>query len=232
MKTLKILSLICLSLGLVNCAKKIPPMYQVPPQKTMNIPQEAMGKPQDVLKQERLKPGTLKQGTLKPNLSTNVSPGKMPSSWELNGAMAARSKNKNWTASINWLQSGPNSYQIRLIGPLGNGSALIEKHGSVVSYKEGSKVSTSSNAESLLSQKTGVRIPVPSLYYWVRGLPAPGKITAQKRAPQGQLLLLQQGGFSVEYLKYTQVGGTYLPSLIRLQGGGVFVKLAIKNWRI
>ncbi|MFI4963186.1 MAG: lipoprotein insertase outer membrane protein LolB, partial [Legionellales bacterium] len=96
------------------------------------------------------------------------------SSWEINGAMAAKNKSKGWSATMNWLQQGPSAYQIRLIGPLGGGSVLIKRSGSTVSFQDGAKKSTSSNADELLVQQTGIRLPVNNLYYWVRGLPAPG----------------------------------------------------------
>ena len=48
-------------------------------------------------------------------------------SWDLSGALAAKNQNKAWTASLNWLQQGQNHYQIRLFGPLGSGTVLIEK---------------------------------------------------------------------------------------------------------
>src|SRR4051794_8433828 len=45
-------------------------------------------------------------------LSTNISgKGQSISSWDLSGALAARSNNKGWTAAINWLQQGSNNYQ-------------------------------------------------------------------------------------------------------------------------
>lgn len=152
-------------------------------------------------------------------------------SWEVSGAMAARNKNKGWSAAVNWLQQGPNRYQIRLSGPLGGGTVIITKNGSIVTLKDGNKTASSANAETLLKQQTGVRIPVSSLFYWVRGIKAPGAVQSEKRDQYGRLMQLRQSGFVIDFLQYTSAGKTILPGIIRMQGNGVFVKLVIKRWK-
>ncbi|KTC72410.1 outer membrane lipoprotein LolB [Legionella birminghamensis] len=154
------------------------------------------------------------------------------SSWEVSGAMAARSKNKAWSASVNWVQRGASNYQIRLFGPLGSGTVLIQKQGGQVSFRDGPKSASSSNAEQLLLQQTGVRLPVSSLYYWVRGVPAPGKVQSAVKDSSGYLSLLRQAGYTIQYLGYTKAGNAYLPSQIKLQGNGVFIKFIIKRWKV
>ncbi|KTD22211.1 outer membrane lipoprotein LolB [Legionella lansingensis] len=154
------------------------------------------------------------------------------SSWEISGAMAARSKNKGWNASVNWMQRGLGQYQIRLFGPLGSGTVIINKQGGVVTYRDGPKSASSSNADELLKKETGIRLPVNNLYYWVRGLPAPGNIQSAKRDSANHLLVLRQGGYTIEYGQYKTIGNVALPSLIRLQGNGVFIKFVIKRWKI
>lgn len=154
------------------------------------------------------------------------------SSWDISGAMAARSKSKAWSASINWLQQGAGSYQIRLFGPLGSGTVMIQKQGGRITFRDGAKSSSSSNADQLLMQQTGVRLPVSSLYYWVRGIPAPGAVQSAKKDKSQHLQLLRQSGYTIEYTGYTRVANIDLPSQIRLQGNGIFIKLVIKRWKI
>lgn len=154
------------------------------------------------------------------------------SSWQLSGAMAARNKNKGWSASLHWIQNGAGQYQIRLSGPVGSGTVLVTKKGGVVTYRDGPKTVTSSNADELLRKQSGVHLPVSSLYYWVRGLPAPGAIQGEQRDQAKRLTVLRQGGYHIEYSQYTAVGKYILPSHIKLQGNGVFIKLAIKHWQI
>lgn len=154
------------------------------------------------------------------------------SSFELNGAMAAKNKSKGWSASMNWLQNGPSSYQLRLIGPLGGGSVLVKRSGSTITFQDGEKSSTSSNADELLQEKTGIRLPVNNLYYWVRGLPAPGDKASESHDKYNHLVQLKQSGYTINFTKYTSVKGVDLPSMIRLEGNGLMVKVIIKNWNV
>lgn len=154
------------------------------------------------------------------------------SSWEIQGGMAAKSKGKGWSATMNWTQSGPGSYQIRLVGPLGGGSVLISKNGGLITFQDGPKKVTSSNADELLLKETGIRLPVNNLYYWVRGLPAPGGTPSTKHDPYNHLTHLQQNGYVIDFTKYTSVNGIDLPSIIRLEGHGVMAKVIIKHWKI
>lgn len=154
------------------------------------------------------------------------------SSWEISGAMAAKTAQKGWSAALNWQQKGPGAYDIRLMGPLGGGSVIISKSGNTVTFKDGNKITRASSADELLQKQTGVRVPVNSLYYWVRGLPAPGKVQAMTYDHYNHLNQLKQAGYTIEYLRYTSVQGTDLPSMIKLQGHGLMVKLVIKNWKV
>ena len=153
-------------------------------------------------------------------------------SWDLSGAMAARNNKKGWTATLNWLQQGPNEYQIRLFGPLGGGTVMIEKKGSVVTFRDGPKTVSSGNADALLQKETGVGLPVKNLYYWVRGLPAPSAIQVEQHDSNHHLTTLNQAGYTIEYTGYTSVNGIELPSKIRLQGHGVTIKFVIKHWKV
>jgi len=154
------------------------------------------------------------------------------SSWEIKGAMAAKNKAKGWSATMNWVQNGPGNYQIRLMGPLGGGTVLIKKQGGTVTFQDGPKIATSGNADELLLKQTGIRLPVSNLYYWVRGLPAPGGIISEKRDQFNHLELLRQSGYTINFTKYTSVKGIDLPCVIRLEGNGVMVKVIIKNWTV
>ena len=154
------------------------------------------------------------------------------SSWELSGAIAARNKQKSWTAAINWMQEGRNQYQIRLSGPLGGGSVIVEKRGEQITYRDGNKKTTATNADALLLKQTGVRLPVNNLYYWVRGLPAPGAIGRKQYNAEQQLTQLNQAGYTISYSQYSSINGVLLPTKIRLEGRGVLIKLVIKHWKI
>ena len=152
--------------------------------------------------------------------------------WELSGAMAARNSKKGWSASLNWMQQGPNQYQIRLFGPLGGGMVLIEKMGGVITYVDGPRRISSRHADELLQQQTGVRLPVNDLYYWIRGLPAPGKVQSSRYDANAHLTSLTQAGYTVNYSNYMTVNNIDVPTKIQLIGHDVIIKLFIKHWKV
>jgi outer membrane lipoprotein LolB len=108
---------------------------------------------------------------------------------------------------------------------------LIEKRGGVVTIQEGGKTSSSSQAQTLLRARTGVNLPVENLYYWVRGIPAPGAKSVQKDQHH-RITELQQAGFLIRYGAYASIKGQILPTHIQVQGQGVFLKLVVKQWKI
>ena len=196
-------------------------------QKTMIEPQSPLPLAQQTTQNksapeaEKSVPGAEKAATIS---------AKSISSWEIRGAMAAKNRNKVWSATMNWVQRGPSSYHLRLMGPLGAGSVLIDKTGSNITYKDGPKQVHSTNADQLLFQQTGVRLPVNNLYYWVRGLPAPGKVSSERYDQYHQLSQLQQNGYTISFGNYTRVKGVSLPGMVRLEGNGAMVKVLIRSW--
>ncbi len=175
--------------------------------------------------------------TFEPNTEQNASHMKpkgsasSKTSWEISGAIAARNSKKGWSASLDWVQQGANQYQIRLLGPFGGGSVMIEKHGAMIHYLDGPKKIASNDADQLLQQQTGTRLPVKNLFYWVRGLPAPGPVQLTHRDSNGHLTELIQSGYKISYSNYTTVNQIDLPGKIQLQGHDVMIKLVIKRWR-
>ena len=183
---------------------------------------------------------TLNAPSLDPNHNTQIESksdhskqqAKTLNHWEITGAIAAHNAKKGWTASFHWIQHHQDEYQIRLFGPLGGGTVLIEHQNGLTTYQDGPQVNTSHNADNLLKQKTGIALPVDNLYYWVRGLPAPGPIQSIKYDTFHRLHSFQQAGYTIEYPKIQTVNHIDLPKQIKLQNKGVSIKVAIKQWKI
>lgn len=165
-----------------------------------------------------------------PTFKTERKSAETVTSWNLSGAMAARNQTKGWSASLNWTQHGSNQYQIRLSGPLGGGAAMIEKQGSLITYTDGPKKVSGHQADKLLQEQTGVRLPIQNLYYWIRGLPAPGPIQSEQKDETLHTLSLTQNGYTIHYINYVTINHVDLPTKLVLQGHGVTVKLIIKRW--
>lgn len=162
--------------------------------------------------------------------SKKTSNQKIPTSFNLSGAIAVNNKGKGWNANLNWYQQGSNYYTIRLNGPLGGKTVVISKKGGIVTYQEGNKIIKAHSDNELLKQKTNISLPVKDLYYWVRGLPAPGGVSYTKKTRDGNMEIIKQHGFTIIYSSYTNKNGIMLPNKIRISGNNVTIKLVIKNW--
>ena len=82
--------------------------------------------------------------------------------------------------------------------------------------------------EELLAKETGIRLPMHHLYHWIKGKPAPGPITAITRSETGDIIKLQQAGYTLEYSNYRD----HYPYKIRLLGRQLSVKIIVKQWEI
>ena len=119
-----------------------------------------------------------------------------------------------------------------MYGPLGSGTVLINRNGGVTTFKDGSKKASDSSADRLFYKQTGVTLPVNNLYYWVRGVPAPGAVEKLTKNANQQISVLKQAGYTIEYLGYTNAQGASLPTKIRLSSNQVKIKVVIKQWKI
>jgi len=154
------------------------------------------------------------------------------SSWNMIGALAARKNKSAWSASITWQQIDKNNYRIHLFAPLGGGGVFLEKKNAILTYQDNQKISHSSHEEELIYQQTGVSLPVHQLFYWIRGLQAPGHVQLSERNSNGHLIKLRQSGYTVFYSDYILVDNIPLPTKIRLESPNSLVKVIIKHWDI
>ncbi len=152
--------------------------------------------------------------------------------WDLKGLIAIRNSKEAWSANWQWHQS-QNNYTIGLFGPLGSHSIQLtgSPNSVLLETSDGKKV-TSSSPENLLEQQLGWRLPVSSLYYWIRGLPVPNT-PAQKQLDDSQrLTVLSQQGWRIEYLRYSSINQVDLPSKMVLNNSALNVKIIINLWQI
>ncbi len=151
--------------------------------------------------------------------------------WHLSGRLAILSGHEGWHVSINWQQRNQ-EYAIMLIAPLGQGSLKLAGNNSVVTLQndEGESV-TAADPEALLYQEFGWRVPVASLRYWVRGIPAPGE-REEQLDEYGRLIRLQQGQWEIQFLDYEQQHGLELPGRVFVNNHKAKVKLVISDWEL
>lgn len=151
--------------------------------------------------------------------------------WTLSGAVAIRSPQRGVNASINWQQK-TGDYQIELFGPLGAGHVQLsgQPNQARLTMADAQQY-TANSAETLLQQHSGYRLPVSNLFYWVRGLPAPGMQAITQFDQYNHLLQLQQQGWNIHYSDYVGVRGVDLPNTLNLTRPGFTIRLVIKHWK-
>jgi outer membrane lipoprotein LolB len=150
-------------------------------------------------------------------------------SWDMQGAIAVKTNQKGWNASFNWSQRQAN-YHLTIFGPLGSNRISLTGNNEHAILTTAERTYEATNAEVLLEQRLGWYIPVNSIYYWVRGLPAPGAISHKVRNAEGQLIAIDQQGWHIEYQSYDKINGLNLPTLIELRNSKVFIRIAIHQW--
>lgn len=154
-------------------------------------------------------------------------------SWDAAGAISIQQAHKSpMIMRYEWQQMGPSNYQIELSGSLNMGAATITGQPGRVTLRKGDQAPVSApTAEQLMQKNLGWSLPINSLWYWARGLPAPGPNDGVKYDDYGHLIMLRQYGWLINYQEYQTVEGVDLPQVIELQGRGLLIRLVIKQWK-
>ncbi len=152
--------------------------------------------------------------------------------WRASGRIGVVSGQEGWHASFQWAQQD-SDYRIDLIGPLGQGRVVIQGDArqARVQTQDGQQW-TAPDAEILLEQSLGVRLPVSGLRYWARGLPAPGPTATLQTDAEGRLTRLEQNGWIIEYPSYAQVADLDLPARIVARRSDLSVRLVLEQWSL
>jgi outer membrane lipoprotein LolB len=151
--------------------------------------------------------------------------------WLLNGRIAIINGQESWHLSMDW-QRHSDKYILDLSGPFGAGHAQLTgtAEGVILVDSDGNYF-YADTPDRLLQEVTGLRIPVKSLLYWMRGLP---NWNATKEKQQldnfGRLALLQQDGWRVRFKKYIDVEKHELPQKIFIEGFDLKVKIFVDEW--
>ena len=156
------------------------------------------------------------------------------STWQADGRIGVVSGQDGWHANFQWAQQD-SGYRIDLIGPLGQGRVVVESNGTEARIQTQDGQSwTAPDADALLEQSLGVRLPVNGLRYWARGLPEPGSTPTLQTDAQGRLTRLEQNGWVIEYPAYapTSVLNLDLPERIVARRQDLSVKLIIEQWTL
>lgn len=153
-------------------------------------------------------------------------------SWTINGSTSITRRGKTDMATVTWNQQGSH-YNLTFLGPLSLGRVQITGAPGAITLSRSNRAPVSAkNPEQLMQQQLGWHMPISSLYYWVRGLSAPNSPAKTQFDRYDHLSQLTQEGWNIRYLKYTNVNGMDLPSLIALNSPELQLRLVIKQWQV
>lgn len=146
--------------------------------------------------------------------------------WDMHGRAAVVIGSRGWQASVDW-QQRRRSTVVHLAGPLGIGATVLRLD------RDGLSVNGSAPSPSgvdAMQERFGFELPVAQLRYWLLGVPDPDSQAAVRFNTDGRASQLIQAGWTVDFLRYRESRGDWLPGLLVLNGEGVRVRIVIDRW--
>ncbi len=153
--------------------------------------------------------------------------------WNLKGRIAVRTPDESGSGSLHWAQRR-DEYDLRVIAPFSGGVYELSGTAGTVSLRSpDNSLLQAGDAESLLYEAAGWRLPVSEMVFWIRGIPAPSlQVDRLLLDGENRVSELSQGGWSIRYKRYTGVGGVSMPARLDLENGEVRVRLSVREWNL
>ncbi len=131
--------------------------------------------------------------------------------FQLNGRVAV--KGGGLSGALRWQQQGEH-FNLRIAGPFGAGALSMEGTPQRVAIKGKDIDLVTDEPQQVLAQRTGWRLPLDSLRWWVLGLPDPQSLADVTLDAEGRALQLQQAGWTLRYDNYRHDTSPTLPGRI------------------
>ncbi|MGO1461259.1 MAG: lipoprotein insertase outer membrane protein LolB [Oleiphilaceae bacterium] len=155
--------------------------------------------------------------------------------WQLSGKLAVRQPSDSGTAIINhWIQQGE-AYDLALSSSfLGMGSTTLKGvPGFIELTLANGETYRSGDPDSLMKAATGWQLPLQSLTWWIRGLPAPDGDFRLLFDDKGELAMIRQAGWEIRYDRWHEPKGDQpaLPARVTALKEEKRVRVAVSNWQ-
>ncbi len=153
--------------------------------------------------------------------------------WTAVGRIGIRTPDDAWSASIRWNQQG-DAYDIRLSGPLGQGVMQVRGGPDRVELRTADrKVHVARNVDQLLRARTGFKVPLSVLRYWIIGTAGPTTpVDALVLDPGGRLQQLRQAGWTLDVARYGGPEALTLPTKLEASTEGITARIVVSRWFI
>lgn len=148
--------------------------------------------------------------------------------WAFTGRLAIDQGGEGGNARVEWRQDGKD-FEIRLSAPITRQSWRLKQVGDRITLEglDGG-IREGGDAEALLMQATGWRIPLAAMAAWVRGVRAAGPADLSFDG-FGLPATIRQDGWAVEYRGWS-TGEPALPTKVFARQGNASVKLVVEKW--
>ena len=155
--------------------------------------------------------------------------------WQLSGKLAVRQPSDSGTAIINyWIQEGE-TYDLALSSSfLGMGSTKLKGvPGFIELTLSNGETYRSGDPDALMKAATGWQLPLESLTWWIRGLPAPGGDFRLLFGNRGELAMIRQAGWEIRYDRWHELQGNTpaLPARITALKKDKRVRVVVSSWQ-
>lgn len=150
--------------------------------------------------------------------------------FRLDGRLSVKTGSQNLSGSLAWRRAGGEEVLL-LSGPLGQGAVEIRRQGAqlVLRLADGTVLNDASD-EALMERAIGLRLPLAGLVWWLSALPRPGAEFAAAAGGDGRLASLDQDGWHIEYSRYRELDGRWLPGRIFARQGELEFRLVVDSW--
>lgn len=150
--------------------------------------------------------------------------------WALSGRLAVARGNEGGTLNLQWVQSG-DAFDIRLSAPVtGKQWRLSGSAGEAALEGLDGGLRRGPDAEALLFEAMGWRLPIRQMPDWVRGLRGPGPVDALSVDAEGRPVGFRQDAWTLSYRDWWP-GDPPLPRRVFADTEGASVRLVISEWR-
>lgn len=151
--------------------------------------------------------------------------------WAFKGRTAIIQGREGWNAGIKWEEQDA-FFRIKLFGPFSQGGVELEGDEQDVTLTlDDGETMTAATPEQLLAEAMGWLLPVSALRDWVRGVPYSNvAVENQELDDKGRLTVLEQAGWTIEFLRYMPFENYSMPSKVFMKHPDLSVRLVISDW--
>ncbi len=154
------------------------------------------------------------------------------SGWSLSGRVALSDGRDGGSGRLSWEQHGE-SAELNFRAALGRGAWRLKMAPNTALLETGDGQRFQSPSVGYLVERyVGWPVPVDSLSYWIRGLPAPDRAAQVDWHQDGLPAVLKQAGWEVVFERWDRSSEPAMPTKLVARRDDYRVKLLIRSWAL